>query len=390
MGTFLRVWRSEWAGLSRAQLGVAVSAHLPKRKALTTKVIRKWEEGQPPSSTEELEALGKVMRRHGLTNHEVSQYRTAVFAACVDRQYPGVWRREDLACRPDVDEIACEMWRQYVSGSEYPLPADVVEVTVVVKELERAVLEDRSHPAGARQVRKQRAAACLLRHIEMHMHGHGGRGRLNASAADTIARELRAHFGMNGLGLGPTMTVLAHCGWAAEAAIEDCGLPACRRLLQVSEQAEARGEGPVALGTFGSALFHTARKAPALYAGIQRRAEGMLGMYGDQVHVWMLHGWHYNRSCAASVAGEWDGAEAHLGQSERCLVEMGRPLYGQLAYDWAHALLCLRRGDLAEGLAVCERALPKADHANQVGWARLFRTELERPDKRHWARRAST
>jgi hypothetical protein len=104
----------------------------------------------------------------------------------------------------------------------------------------------------------------------------------------------------------------------------------------------------------------------------------------------MLFGWHYNCCCAASVAGEWDRAEAHLGQSERHLVGRGRPLYGQLAYDWAHALLCLRRGDLAEGLAVCERALPMADHANQVGWARLFRTELERPDKRHWARRAST
>ena len=90
MGTFLKVWRSEWAGLSRAQLAIAVSAWLTNGKRVKPGVVRWWEDGQPPGSTEELEALLQVMRTHGLTFPEVSQFRTAVFAACLDRQYPGL------------------------------------------------------------------------------------------------------------------------------------------------------------------------------------------------------------------------------------------------------------------------------------------------------------
>jgi hypothetical protein len=106
MGTFLRTWRSQWAGLSRGQLALAVSARSGKRRPVTAEVVRAWEQGQPPKSTAEFEALLTVMGRKGLTDIEVGQFRRAVFAACLDRHYPELFAAEDFAERPDVDEEA--------------------------------------------------------------------------------------------------------------------------------------------------------------------------------------------------------------------------------------------------------------------------------------------
>ena len=169
MGTFLRVWRSEWAGLSRAQLGVAVSAQLPKRKALTTKVIRKWEEGQPPSSTEELDALGKVMRRHGLTRPEVEDFRRAVFAACVDRQYPELWGGAEFAQREDLDEVARQIW-----GEAYWANVDRRPVAVVacLASLGGSVRRPNGPPGASR---RQDVALALLQHAVADIHRRSGR-----------------------------------------------------------------------------------------------------------------------------------------------------------------------------------------------------------------------
>ena len=106
MGTFLRTWRAEWAGLSQTQLAMAVSARRPKAKPVTRDVVREWEQGQPPHSTAELEALLAVMQRHGITEWEADDFRQAVFAACSSRQYPELFPDESIAHREDVDELA--------------------------------------------------------------------------------------------------------------------------------------------------------------------------------------------------------------------------------------------------------------------------------------------
>ena len=74
MGTFLRTWRSEWAGLSRAQLATAISALCPSGKRVTPFIIQEWEAGQPPKSTAELEGLCAVMLRNGLVEPEIADY----------------------------------------------------------------------------------------------------------------------------------------------------------------------------------------------------------------------------------------------------------------------------------------------------------------------------
>jgi hypothetical protein len=106
MGTFLRTWRSEWARVSRAQLATSLSAHHQNHKRVTPFIIQEWEDGQPPKTTAELDALCAVMGRNGLVGPEVHQFRRAVFAACADRQYPELFETEGFAQRRDVDEAA--------------------------------------------------------------------------------------------------------------------------------------------------------------------------------------------------------------------------------------------------------------------------------------------
>jgi len=137
MGTFLRTWRAEWAHLSRAQLAVAVAARGKPRKKVTPDIIREWEDGQPPASTAELDALLQVMREHGLTNPEVGQFQTAVFAACLDRHYPDLYEGESLADRPDIDEIAEAVFRE----GQWPgrSGTSAVHLVAAIHELREAV-----------------------------------------------------------------------------------------------------------------------------------------------------------------------------------------------------------------------------------------------------------
>jgi len=101
MATFLRAWRSERAGLSRAQLAIALHGSSPKAKGVTPRIIREWEAGQPPATTEELEALLTVMRRHGLAEASVERFRQTVLAACLARRYRGLDRATDAGLPSD-------------------------------------------------------------------------------------------------------------------------------------------------------------------------------------------------------------------------------------------------------------------------------------------------
>jgi hypothetical protein len=106
MGTFLRTWRAEWAGLSRTQLAIAVNAKRRNGRRLSEDSVRRWEEGQPPKNTEELDALSEVMRERGLYPVEIKQFQQAVFTACADRQFPELFTNGDWIYRDDVDARA--------------------------------------------------------------------------------------------------------------------------------------------------------------------------------------------------------------------------------------------------------------------------------------------
>ena len=195
MGTFLRVWRSEWAKVSRAQLAIAVSAHLTKRKAVTPRAVLYWEEGHPPNSTEEFDGLCQVMRRNGLTHPEVQDFRKAVFAACLDRQYPELFPDEDFAQRDDVDEVA----RQICVAPPWMEPGGgTVMVVAAVTSLRESLMrgDEKGHAAIRR---RQYAALAFLQHVLADFHGGGGRfalaGQTLGIVVDLLTEQFRGGLG---------------------------------------------------------------------------------------------------------------------------------------------------------------------------------------------------
>lgn len=172
MGTFLRTWRSEWAGMSRAQLGIAVSAQCGKRRSVTEPVVRHWEEGQAPKSTTELEALMKVMRRNGLSQPEVDDFRKAVLGSVCDRQYPELFEEESFAHRKDVDEVAHGMWQATLG---YPCSGNLVRLVASVQELEAAVDAGSGWGASRTQAQQQQVALGYARVMLARHHTQAGR-----------------------------------------------------------------------------------------------------------------------------------------------------------------------------------------------------------------------
>lgn len=190
MGTFLRVWRSEWACLSRAQLANAIQLHLTGRKRVTAGVIRWWEAGQPPENAEELEALCLVMRAHDLTAPEVEQFRLSVFAACANRQYPELFVDADEAQRPDIDEAAEALWHQSIADTGLSCAyQDIVRRVVLLDELESALSRSAIEPGDERQRCRQRVAACFLRDLECATHHYAGRKPVELARRERSARE---------------------------------------------------------------------------------------------------------------------------------------------------------------------------------------------------------
>jgi len=195
MGMFLKVWRSEWAKLSRAQLATAVSASLKKRKAITPRMILYWEEGHPPGSTEELDGLCQVMARSRLSQRTVNAFRRSVLAAVVDRQYPEMNPARDMAERPDVDEVA-QVLREGLS--EEHIEPDAVQVAAALWELRSALARGRVSSPGRRQTARQQAALCYLRAICAEL-SFAVDWRVAADLHTANADALALHFGPAGL-----------------------------------------------------------------------------------------------------------------------------------------------------------------------------------------------
>jgi len=370
MGTFLRVWRSEWAGLSRAQLAIALHALSPKTKGVTPRVIRRWEEGQAPATTEELEALLTVMRTHGLSAPEVKQFRTAVFAACLDRHYPEAFTGEDFAQRRDVDDAALSL---YFTLCIRPWEQGVVQGVACLEAL-RAETADRLHPgASGPQRRRQEMALALLHSAFSGVHGHFGRYRLAADAAavgrtivdqrfngrltywitaDTLRAEQLQHTGYltGSSAVVPELLKLYHravaegdqrlLGRAIGLAV-DClpmtdqrDWPVVVRSLGDAHLASAKAID----GAHGVAIAHLCQAGAALelgaWADVERHLRGFDHWHSDE-SMWCRLRWENYMGVFARKRGDWTEAIEHFGRTLPLLDLLGD--HGHA--DWNRTLI---------------------------------------------------
>jgi len=251
MGTFLRTWRTEWAGLSRAQVAIAVNARLPRDKQIPQDRFRRWEEGQPPKTTDELEALCEVMGTHGLAAVELEQFREAVFRACADRQYPGLLANDEWVHEDDVVEVAraaeCQERRQTGSIS-------IVRLVAVEHELSEAVYGEGANGRGRPQAKRQARALVHARTALALPLCYRGRSRQAGELAAGVLRLIDTQLG------GHNPTGNSRAWWQARAlqAHLDSGSPALiGRLFAMSRDAQARGDWDLAT----QALAWAAQKA---------------------------------------------------------------------------------------------------------------------------------
>jgi len=358
MGTFLRTWRSEWAGLTRAQLAIALSAATGKGKTIKPGTIREWETGQPPKSTSELESLLQVMRRHGLTIPEVQQFRTAVFAACLDRHYPGLVDDGEFAYRADVDEVvgAC-CWAM-----------DIVRLVGGVTELDGALRSPRGH-VSASQTRRQQAALVWLRVTLAERHERAVRLALAVPLYAANAECLNLSFSPRGL--GPWLTplyqrlmqlfnghaVLAYAGPSSHdrAAVE------LRRVLRVAERARGAGDNPTWFqGLYGSLTQIGFLARPEMEAMFEE-AEAQLS-WAEDMGVNPPPGPLLCLISAAVQLGLSDKAERYLFELDRA-----KHLISEGTFQWlmAAAGVAAFRGGFAEAQTYAQGALAYVEPGNE-------------------------
>lgn len=339
LGTFLRYWRSEWAGLSRAQLALAVAAQCTgKRKRVTGEVVRAWERGQPPASTEELDALLAVMRRHGLSEPEAGHVRRAVFAACLHRHYPELFPAEEFAQQPQVDELA----EASLGGwPQAPASHDPVALVGQLTSLGRAVGHDTEPaPPGSQRRRQQVALAYTLATANWYCEATSRMG-LAARYAGAAVAHVQACFGPAGVGSWVTVphlrnVQLADIGYAAGSS------GPVAEMLELSRAAEARGDRTMAANAFKHAFGLTYADGAeelrgAMWPEVDRHLEFLVpqdlvellpGAVADRLwaraeawaaeleylrhgNVWEQMGWHVLMSNFAFGRGDIDEAEEH-------------------------------------------------------------------------------
>lgn len=399
LGTFLRYWRSEWAGLSRAQLALAAAAQC-KRKRVTEAVVRAWERGQPPADTEELDALLAVMRRHGLTEPEIGHVRRAVFAACLDRHYPELFPPEEFVELPDVDQIA---GRQYDHWPWSSTADDVVKLAGELESLERTVGRDFEPAPPDSQRRRQQVALAFTRQSMCLYCAVTARYGLAARHAAANERFLADCFGSGRPSPSLSATtlrigVLSLAGLAAESTAP---VP---ELLSLSHEAEARGDAVTAAAAFMAAFalipapgFDAMREA--LWPEVDRHLDrlGMdPGYVANVISGAVADGqWARAEACASGIAPLEDGSEPIRGGWHG---KMGEFAYGRgdLSEAEGHFAECLRLASMTGAgyhqvamphlVRMCEEARRHPRQDRMELWAaaeRAAKTEL-RP-RRRWS-----
>jgi hypothetical protein len=350
MGTFIRTWRAEWAGLSRAQLAIAVNGRLRGARRISGGTVQRWEEGQPPKSTEEFEALCALIQSCPLPERTPLDFRRAVFAACAARQYPDMLAGEPLAERADVEELARH-------SHQRPTEMDFVGLVASVAEMEDAV----SDPAGAgltgARLRRAEVALALLRATLAEALSLDIRwpwtytASLFARNADFIADR----FGLGGL--GGSLSVLGQRireAWCRGH--HGRSVAWSERIVELSRAAAARGEtgqagcgyilGMHALGETQDGAYATlalqARRHleavleiephergcaevpdivwAALAEGYDDEADAWLEAHlGYEIRGWRGSNWHGTRAWIAIGRSDYDEAEARLATVARVL-----------------------------------------------------------------------
>ncbi|MGI5817324.1 MAG: hypothetical protein ACOX9R_04430 [Armatimonadota bacterium] len=335
LGTFLRRWRWEWAGLSRAQLALAVDA-MCGHERVTEAVVRAWEKGQPPASTEELDGLLAVMRRHDMSEPEIGYVRRAVFAAVLDRHYPDLFIAEEFAQLPDVDELAEQspgVWPR-APASQSP-----VELVARLDSLEREVGRDVEPARPGSQHRRQQVALALTRDTMRWYCEASCRPGLAAGHAAANLRFLEDCFGEGGIGssLTPMMQRLSRIFDGAMCM--QTTVPVAD-LLDLSRAAEERGNAWIASQIFVMAFMlipapASADLREALWPDVDRHLDSV-GRDPATVAI-LLPG--------AVADGQWARAERLATELEPW--RHGPPMLRQ-GWEADMAIFAFYRGDLDE------------------------------------------
>lgn len=361
MGTFLRIWRSEWAGLSRAQLAIALHGVSSRAKGVTPRVIRRWEEGQPPGTVAELDALTEVMGRHGLVQWEVDDFRQAVFAACVDRQYPGMLATEDFAFRDDVEEVASQ------DGPWFD--RSIIDLVVCLESLERAVLIDPQQGIPRAHRRRQETALALLlrqlaiRHGNAERHGHAA--ALNLRTLDFVEQRfddagwvLRLRACIAG---SSRHAMYGRGGWPRSA---------CRQyameVYRYAEEAWALGSRHA--GGYGEAVGSYPDNEDLVQKAEQRLEDSRQAIGKTNVMV------SHTLVAVHSGAGRNARAEEHLAEMMRLPVK--NP-YGQVIRDHSQACIALRAyGSLDEAERLFSQCLEDCIRHRYMWFVGMLRGQL--------------
>ena len=369
MGLFLRTWRAEWAGITRQQLGLALSAYPDVR--VTDAVVRHWEQGQPPASTAEFDALLDVMSRHGLTRPEIDDVRRAILAAVCDRQYADLFPDEDFAYRDDVVDVA---WRLQGEVS-HPRERNVVNLVCRVHELRSAIAEGATSKPGRDRLHEQQVALIWMR---------------EALACRVWSRPLQTsqlHAGTHRLlheffGSRPPHPASPHKWLSAAASARMVGLHTADdvpRLLELARRAREAGDDwdyywlhGVALN--GAASFGT----PEMCTYLRSQSEQWLRLV-ETLTDWpeLLLGAR-DMLCAAAIR---DGT---LDEAERLLMDV-HPVsgFGVFNFNVPHrmAQFAEARGDYDEAIEHYERHLDLAMVWDHPGKIEDNRRAIERCDR---------
>lgn len=372
-GLFLTTWRAEWAHLSRAQLALLVCSQLHKPAAVTAAIVRKWETGQPPKDLEELEALCQVMRRHGLLESEVGHFRDAVFAACLDRHYEGLFVEDVLPPTAEVEELAPigYMW-------------SLVELLPRLHTLTRYIADPPLRPCPPSSLRRWQLARCLLLTREWYLHACAKRHRQAIIVIRECGQALAASFGQ-GSAYGPFLSpaqmrrVEAHT-WAHD--LREPG--AAQRLLALASEFRAEGNLPhYALSLLDGVWALADADSPQfVYLDLRREVEWALTYLKDCLPETEICGAHYSLCSALVGEGRLRAAERHLPLVAQFPATypavypwtLGRFVFAAGDYDeaqkhfeHAHELSLRKYGDWVtdsaqQWLDKCERAQHEARH----------------------------
>jgi hypothetical protein len=364
MGTFLRTWRSEWAGLSREQLAIAVSAQCGTRRRVTAPVVRHWEQGQPPASTAEFEALLTVMGRKSLSRPEVDDFRKSVLAALCDRQYTGLFEDDGFAYREDVDIAAWHMSQ----GPNHPRDLDVVTLVARIKDVEAALRGNTGCRASGSDLTRQQMALVYLRQGLAERVGAAGRPAQAAQEHTAAARLIQEFFGQRPpfpLSLfTELMQAVGNRGLASRSAAE------VGRLLDLSEQAQAAGDsGACSLAFMAAVSLSAWFGTPQMRDALRRQAEPHLEAHRS----WTWWPKAAEMACAplfegAVKDGLWDEAERVAPALESWQHETGTMFQSM----W-HACM----GDFAAARGDYDEALHHYEHviAHATLWDSRYREE---------------